>query len=298
MGLSRYKGRLINDDRYSYPSPEIIIQTTRNITDIQHLGFDQASNENGYIYFYADADWKNNPSLYIGESKNSLKSRHNGTHKNTPWFKGIQYPFIGIINSPNKPWDTDTRRAIESLTVHKAHLVGFRVVNSPNSTWSNGGTVHPNVNRDYVDAVSEVILEYLIHHIGWGYGSKNRSPAESFNYKLPEVVESKDQDLRKQKAPAATLSDLVRSGYLVPGTISSLLTNYPGTAELTAEGIIMLDGVGYASPSAAAIALARKTNPEYSSANGWISWEATSRSGETQTIGKARDQYKQDKAFE
>lgn len=304
MGLTNYKGRLINDDRYIYPFPEIIIQTTRNVTDIQHLGFGDASNENGYIYFYADADWKENPAVYIGESKNSLQSRHSATHKSAAWFKAIQYPFIGIVNSPDKPWDTDTRRAIESLTVHKAHAAGFQIVNSTNSTWTNGGTVHPNVNRKYVDDVSEIIVQYLVHHTGWDAKSKvprnlvaeNSSTTVIPNIATPALnaaVEAPKETYSYSKQSGTTLKDLVIAGYLSPGTITSLLTNYPGTAELTADGFIILDGNSYSSPSSAAIALAKRTNPSYTSANGWISWEVVVPSGETKVLSKVRDEYNQ-----
>lgn len=298
MGLKKIKNVLINEDSYVYPYPELIFQTTREVSSLVHLGSDRASNDNGYIYFYADADWKENPSVYIGESKNSLQSRHNSTHKNAAWFKTIQYPFIGIVNSPDKPWDTDTRRAIESLTVHKAHVAGFLIVNSTNSTWVNGGTVHPNVNREYVDDVSQIIVQYLVHHTGWGSKTKSINTLSANVPNQIEVLNIDTSSLGKysySKNSGTSIADLVEAGYLIPGPMNSLLTNYPGTAELTVDGLIVLDGNRYSSPSSAAIALAKKTNPSYTSANGWISWEAAVPSGEMRVLSKIRDKYNQDK---
>jgi hypothetical protein len=292
MGLTNYKGRLINDDRYIYPFPEIIIQTTRNVTDIQHLGFGDASNENGYIYFYADADWKENPAVYIGESKNSLQSRHSATHKSTAWFKAIQYPFIGIVNSPDKPWDTDTRRAIESLTVHKAHAAGFQIVNSTNSTWTNGGTVHPNVNRKYVDDVSEIIVQYLVHHTGWVATHKKESAAAVLNIESQEtsktVIEESPKALAqivatkvaRRENTSLSLLDLVEADSIKIGTVLySTEILYPGTAVVEANGRLRFNGVSDLGVSQAGGNCRRLVKEGISNPNGWEFWATKDEQG-------------------
>jgi hypothetical protein len=301
MGLTNYKGRLINDDRYIYPFPEIIIQTTRNVVDIQHLGFGDASNDNGYIYFYADADWKENPAVYIGESKNSLQSRHSATHKSTAWFKAIQYPFIGIVNSPDKPWDTDTRRAIESLTVHKAHAAGFQIVNSTNSTWTNGGTVHPNVNRKYVDDVSEIIVQYLVHHTGWVATHKKESGRDSNNVVKQAAPQSiKNETIHGDASPAlpstagqadvgtrapkqryeTTLLDLINANLLKAGDILySTERLYPGTAILEESGRLSFNGESGLSLSTAGEKCRNIVNPGVSRPNGWEFWATKDSQG-------------------
>lgn len=300
MGLLSHKGRLINDDRYNYPFPEIIIQTTRNATDISLLGFGDAANDNGFIYFYADADWEENPTLYIGESKNSLRSRHNATHKNTTWFKAIKYPFIGIVNSPDKPWDTDTRRAIESLTVHKAHEAGFKIVNSTNSTWLNGGTVHPNVNRKYVDDVSEIIVQYLIHHTGWAATSNEKKqvvteskttlildpPAASV-----EATASTDPARQKQRY-SATLLDLIEAGILKAGTtLYSTVKLYPGTATLDDTGKLSFNGITGLSPSTAGRECIRLVSANVPQPNGWRFWATKDEQGKLTKLIEHRAVY-------
>jgi hypothetical protein len=300
MGLLSHKGRLINDDRYNYPFPEIIIQTTRNATDISLLGFGDAANDNGFIYFYADADWEENPTLYIGESKNSLRSRHNATHKNTTWFKAIKYPFIGIVNSPDKPWDTDTRRAIESLTVHKAHEAGFKIVNSTNSTWLNGGTVHPNVNRKYVDDVSEIIVQYLIHHTGWTARRKKEeliaadvkagsAPA------LPPISTEMPKDPEAVKAiqrHSTTLLDLIEAGILEVGTtLHSTERLYPGTSVVEANGRLRFNGVSDLGVSQAGGNCRRLVKEGISNPNGWEFWATKDAKGEMTKLVNYRASY-------
>lgn len=293
MGLTNYKGRLINDDRYIYPFPEIIIQTTRNVADIQHLGFGDASNDNGYIYFYADADWKENPAVYIGESKNSLQSRHSATHKSTAWFKAIQYPFIGIVNSPDKPWDTDTRRAIESLTVHKAHAAGFQIVNSTNSTWTNGGTVHPNVNRKYVDDVSEIIVQYLVHHTGWvATHKKEIATVQDTQSTVSKPIEKAEEDRTSKQRYDTTLLDLIHAGILNVGqTFYSVTKGYPGTAVLEEDGRVRFNGESGLSLSIAGEKCIHLVNPNVSQPNGWVFWATKDEFGNLKKLAKHRDEY-------
>lgn len=283
MGLKKVKNILINEDKYVYPFPELIIQTTRNVNHVQHLGSDLASNDNGYIYFYTDADWRKNPNVYIGESKNSIQSRHNGTHKNTEWFKSIKYPFIGIINSPNLPWDTDTRRAIESKTVFKLHSIGLKLVNGANSTWTSGGTVHPSVNNQYVEDVSEIIVDYIIHQLGYTIPSNNLDKDGGKNIQ----IKNKSFTYHETK-----LIDLLQAGFLQPETeLHSTKKLYQGSAILLSDGTIKFNNEIFKNVSSAGIALIRTFKPDAISVNGWEFWGIMDSSGKLKTLHAIREEH-------
>jgi hypothetical protein len=303
MGLKRVKNFLINEDKYVYPYPELIIQSTRNAASIPHLGSELANNDNGYIYFYADSDWKNNPNVYIGESKNSIQSRHNSTHKSTEWFKAIKYPFVGVVNSPNLPWDTDTRRAIESKTVYKLHSMGIKVVNGVNSTWTNGGTVHPNVNNQYVEDVSNIIVDYITHHTGYEFVSEPKNVMTTYKNGNKSLASTsyeagpKNDDVTTKKSwtqNPVSLKMLIEANILELGILTSTAKLYPATASLTEDGHIVFDGVEYSSISSAGIAAIRKHRPDAISVNGWDFWGVKQPDGSIKKLSSYRDEYKED----
>jgi hypothetical protein len=306
MGLIKVNGATINQDSYVYPLPEIVFQTTRNLEDVKHLGSGVAKNDNGYLYFYADADWKSNPTVYIGESKNSIQSRHNATHKKSSWLKGITYPFVGIVNSPMQLWDTDTRRAIESQTIYEASKRGFIIVNSENATWANGADTHDKVNQHYVNDVAALIIEYLMHHTGWNGQYVDKIEQQVSESQLLAGKPSEDQHSSPKhggsgkeftiKPPVKsntnpTVKDLVESGILPVGIIKAIAPRYPGSATLTAEGKIVVAGKAYTSPSTAGGEHKRLTNPSVSDPNGWTFWGVEDSSGNTTTLSAYRAQY-------
>ena len=316
MGLIKTQKTFINEDRYVYPDPEIIIQTTRNPNNINLLGSGDANNDNGYIYFYANSLWKTQPFVYIGESKNSLQTRHNSTHKNSDWFKVLDYPFIGIVNSPNKPWDTDTRRAIESITIHKLHTIGLQIINHTNSTWVNGGTVHPNVNHTYVDHIANIIVNYITHNIGyddkydansienmgtWGkVGTKTST-------KYTPVEETRDLNIQsntgtenikvesKKKGYTHypyTLKDLIDASFIKSGvTIYSTSNIYPAEATILETGEILYDSVKYKSLSTAGEKAMKDVNPAINSPNGWTFWATKNPDGSFKRLSQWREEY-------
>lgn len=306
MGIIKVNGTTINQDSYVYPLPEIIFQTTRNLEDIKHLGSGVAKNENGYLYFYADADWKSNPTVYIGESKNSIQSRHNATHKKSSWLKGITYPFVGIVNSPIQLWDTDTRRAIESQTIYEASKRGFIIVNSENATWANGADTHEKVNQQYVNDVATLIIEYLMHHTGWNgqYVDKIEQEVSESRLSAGQPLEDQHPSSKREdnaedfaiKPPSKsntnpTVKDLVESGILPTGPIHAISPRYPGSAILTADGKIVIAGKAYTSPSTAGGEHKRLTNPHVSDPNGWTFWGVKDSSGNLTTLSSYRAQY-------
>lgn len=285
MGLKNTRNGFINEDKYVFPDPEIIIQTTRNINNINMLATGEANNDNGYIYFYADADWKKNPTVYIGESKNSLQSRHNGTHKGTPWFASIKYPFIGIVNSPFQPWDTDTRRAIESITIHKVHSLGLKVVNNANSTWTNGGTIHPNVNPIYVEAVADIIVNYIVFNLGY-ISDKNKELNSKTKQVDSNVVE------KKYTVHNVSVKDLIEAGLIAANTvIYSTERLYAGEAIILADGNIKYDGEIFTSLSEAGWMRNRKVKPEINRPNGWSSWATIEADGSYKKMFDWRKEY-------
>lgn len=302
MGLKRVKNFLINEDKYVYPYLELVIQSTRNAVSIPHLGSELANNDNGYIYFYADSDWKKNPNVYIGESKNSIQSRHNSTHKNTEWFKAIKYPFIGVINSPNLPWDTDTRRAIESKTVYKLHSMGIKVVNGVNSTWTNGGTVHPNVNNQYVEDVSNIIVAYITHHTGYEFISDPKNAMTAYkNGKKTSDSTSYETGLKNDYVAtkkswthnSVSLKMLIDANILEADMgLTSTAKLYPANATLTVDGNIVFDDIEYSSTSSAGVAAIRKHRPDAISVNGWDFWGVKQSDGSIKKLSSYRNEYK------
>lgn len=304
MGLVKIQKTFINEDRYVYPDPEIIIQTTRNPNNVNLLGSGDADNDNGYIYFYANSLWKTQPFVYIGESKNSLQTRHNSTHKNSQWFKVLDYPFMGIVNSPNKPWDTDTRRAIESLTIHKLHTIGLEIINSSNATWVNGGTVHPNVNHTYVDHIANIIVDYITHNIGYNGESKNGKvgkymPVEETR-KAEVLGQNSVEEHDDKKAPEKkghtyypyTLKEIIDAGLMQPNTtIYSTEPKYPAEATILENGTILFNENIYATGSAAGRAARMLTRPEATQPNGWDFWATKNPDGSIKRLTQWREEY-------
>lgn len=317
MGLIKTQKTFINEDRYVYPDPEIIIQTTRNPNNVNLLGSGDADNDNGYIYFYVNSLWKTQPFVYIGESKNNLQTRHNSTHKNSQWFKVLDYPFMGIVNSPNKPLDTDTRRAIESLTIHKLHTIGLEIINHTNATWVNGGTVHPNVNHTYVDHIANIIVDYITHNIGyddkydasnnentgtWGKvgvkASDKYTPVEeTINTKSTAAqnnVEGNNGDVKNKSKTSYTqsLKELIDAGILQPNTrIYSTTSLYPAEATILETGEILFDGVKHKSLSTAGEKVIHNVDPSISSPNGWTFWATQNPDGSLKRLTQWRDEY-------
>jgi hypothetical protein len=328
MGLIKTQKTFINEDRYVYPDPEIIIQTTRNPNNVNLLGSGDANNDNGYIYFYANSLWKTQPFVYVGESKNNLQTRHNSTHKNSDWFKVLNYPFIGIVNSPNKPWDTDTRRAIESLTIHKLHTIGLQIINHTNSTWVNGGTVHPNVNHTYVDHIANIIVNYITHNIGyddkydanssenmgvWGkVGAKTSTkytPVEETRKsgepkEIKEVAGAKGEtkpndsigdrgkNVKGRTFYAQSLKELIDTGTLQPNTqIFSTEPKYPAEATILENGTILFNGNIYATGSAAGRAARMLIRPEATQPNGWDFWATKNPDGSLKRLSQWREEH-------
>jgi hypothetical protein len=289
LGLKKIKNILINEDNYVYPYPELIFQTTREATSLVYLGSGKADNENGYIYFYADSDWKNNSNVYVGESKNDIQSRHNSTHKNSAWFKNITYPLIGIVNSPNLPWDTDTRRAIESKTVYKLHNLGLQIVNGANSTWTNGGTVHPNVNDQYVEDVSDIIVNYIKHHIGYFNDTPITRVAKSI---LPKPGKAATDTFRTRNNIQTTLLDMIKAEIIISGAnIVSTERNYPGEASILEGGKILFNGSIYETLSKAGYECRRLVKKEISGPNGWTFWGIVQNDGSIKSLSEYREEY-------
>lgn len=309
MGLiktSNTANTFINEDRYVYPDPEIIIQTTRNPNNVNLLGCGDADNNNGYIYFYANSLWKTQPFVYIGESKNKLHTRHNSTHKNSQWFKVLNYPLIGIINSPNKPLDTDTRRAIESLTIHKLHTKRLQIINHTNATWVNGGTIHPNVNHTYVDHIANIIVNYITHNIGYddkydasddeNVGAWGEVDADTLNPSKTSGSPASDttspasdpQNLYKQ----TETKTLIDSEILQPNTkIFSTERNHPAEATILKNGEILFNNTNYKSLSAAGRAARNINRPEATTPNGWDFWATREADGTFKRLTQWREEY-------
>jgi hypothetical protein len=272
------------EDRFVYPNPEITIQSTRKIENIVLLGKGYAENKNGYVYFYVDNDWLENPRVYVGETKRNVNGRHNATHKKKDWLTGFKYPFIGVVNSPNKPWNTDTRRAIESLIISRMDKLGFNIINSSNSTWSDGGHVDETVEKEYVEDIAELVVKYVVCHIGYVAQEKKyrnnvdivstledisditNTPKEE-TYSQKKVVKEKGNErlvklVDSGALPVGTQLICSRAGLRLEGTITRDTNGTPG---------IQCENVFYTSPSTA-VEKTLKTQGIKSTSNGWREW--------------------------
>lgn len=157
-------GVRINRDEYSYPDPEIVIRTVTRLEDVRHLTSEHA--DAGMVYTYGDRDWKNNRTNYTGESKNAVSTRHTTTHLHSEWIKTINYPLVLAIQPVHKQWDTDFRRALESMLVYKKSLLHFKVANAQNSTWRSNQVLQNLDTIRHIRDIAHLILEHELFHLG------------------------------------------------------------------------------------------------------------------------------------
>ena len=90
---------------------------------------------------------------------------------------------------------------------------------------------------------------------------------------------------RKAVHFGVTLAEIVQAGAVQPGKLVSTNAKRPATAELTASGTILFDGVEYASPSKAAMKASG-----LGAVNGWVFWARKTASGQV-TLAASRDSY-------
>jgi hypothetical protein len=125
-------GGSLFEERFSFPDPDIIVRSVFRFEDIKYLKARNASDAVSVVYFYGDRDYLNNLTHYTGETSNSPLNRYTGTHSKKDWCKSLKYPVIGMAESVLNPWDTDTRKTIESLIAYKMKQHGFATVNTDN----------------------------------------------------------------------------------------------------------------------------------------------------------------------
>lgn len=154
----------VDREELAYPSPELIIKSVTRIEDIRHLSPERP--DAGVVYTYGDRDWRRNLTNYTGESKTSVVARHSSTHSKAQWLKEMTYPLIISVQPSHRAWDTDTRRAIESMLVYKKSLIGFDVANFQNSTWEDNAALRTATDVRYVRDIVRAVLEYELFHLG------------------------------------------------------------------------------------------------------------------------------------
>lgn len=166
MALLVVGGHKVNEDSYRFPSPDLTIQSVTRKEALKSLGVQGMKQGHGIVYFYIDRGYKENNVIYIGESGNSIQSRHNATHSKAKWFSALRYPLIGVVQSPYRRWDTDTRRAIEAQIVYELRQSGFNPFNHENSTWRDGVDFNIYDEPAYLSSVVDHIVEYILFHLG------------------------------------------------------------------------------------------------------------------------------------
>lgn len=165
MTLQEQKnGVMISEDVFSYPDPELIIRSVTRLEDVRYLTSLRGSA--GMVYCYGDRDWRHGLVNYTGETKNAVATRHATTHSKSLWLPQITYPLVIAVQPVGKDWDTDTRRAIESMLVYKKNLLGFDVANAENSTWRENMSTRPMEDIRYARDVVRKVIEYELHHLG------------------------------------------------------------------------------------------------------------------------------------
>lgn len=165
MTLKEQKnGVMISEDVFSYPDPELVIRSVTRLEDVRYLTSLRGSA--GMVYCYGDRDWRHGLVNYTGETKNAVATRHATTHSKSAWLPRITYPLIIAVQPVGKDWDTDTRRAIESMLVYKKNLLGFDVANAENSTWRENMSTRPMEDIRYARDVVRKVIEYELHHLG------------------------------------------------------------------------------------------------------------------------------------
>lgn len=168
MALLTIGGQKVNEDSYRFPSPDLTIQSVTRKEALKSLGSKGMKQGHGIVYFYLDRGYLENNVVYIGESGNSIQSRHNATHSKSQWFANLRYPLIGVVQSPYRRWDTDTRRAIEAQIVYELRQCGFTPFNHENSTWKDGVDFSIYDEPAYLKSVVDNIVEYILFHLGLG----------------------------------------------------------------------------------------------------------------------------------
>lgn len=111
---------------------------------------------------------------------------------------------------------------------------------------------------------------------------------ESISERRNVLTATKIPDKVATSAPLPTLKDLLDNGFIRPGRLISAMTNYPGESLLIEDGTIEVGGKYYSSPSTAAVEHARLSNPQFTSANGWINWKVEDEDGRSYLLDELR----------
>lgn len=108
-----------------------------------------------------------------------------------------------------------------------------------------------------------------------------KSPKESGTTRASGIAVSTGS--RKASHFGVTLAEMIQAGAIQPGQLVSTRAKRPASAELTAAGTILFNGVEYASPSKAAMKASG-----LGAVNGWVFWARKTPSGQV-TLAAARD---------